>query len=196
MKHSSKAFSLIELLVAFALLAIIAGLILPRYVNLQRATNIQIAQQQVDAVKKALYAWMGSQPSLDAVNTAYGNNTAIDGTTLTSIIQNYADPSFASRIAATGSPVKYFTTTEMQNITGNKAATSATVNFNGKTVTFNVSGGQMQYPKDSSGKYIAYGMIYWPTDSASRRFSQPAVVLFVPNENASNVQQQSGATVN
>ena len=32
------------------------------------------------------------------------------------------------------------------------------------------------------GKYISYGVIFWPTDTATRRTKAPAVVLFAPGQ--------------
>jgi type II secretory pathway pseudopilin PulG len=176
-KHSSKAFSLIELLITFVLIALIIAFIVPQYINIQRNANIQIAQQQVDAMRKAILAWSAAQPSLSAVDSAYGNNSSMSTAAWNAIGSSYLDPSFVSRInvVTSGGTVSYFTTNEMNAITGGI--------FQAQTYTANGITSMIPLPSSSptsGGQTTAFGVIFWPTGSAGRRTSQPTVVLFVP----------------
>lgn len=175
-----KAFSLVELLVTFALLAVVVTLVVPRYLGLQRGTNLQVAQQQVDSVRKAVATWAANQSSLSALSNLYGSsNTNIDLDAFRQfVVAQYLDPSFAARInvvAGSNSTLAYFTTAEMTNVTGTAAATDQPYGNTGIQVTAASSP-----PKDANGRFTAYGVVYWPTDVANRRTYQPAVVLFIP----------------
>lgn len=172
MKISRQAFSLVELLVAFALLAIIVALIVPRYSQLQYNTNLRIAEQQADAVRKGVLSWSSAQTSLSDASNAYGSNTAMSDTAWTDMVSNYLDPSFAARLTTSGSgTISYFTTTEMLNTTG---AIAPEAQKYGNTATLIT-----QPDPKTNGKYTAYGVIFWP-NTATRRNSPPAVVLFTP----------------
>lgn len=174
MHRTQKAFSLVELLVAFGILAIIVALVVPRYTGLQYGTNLRVAEQQVDAVRKGVIAWSSSQASLTAVSTAYGSSTAISETAWNDIVANYLDPSFASRLKPNieSNTVTYFTTNEMLNALG--GAVPAQNYGNTSTPITQPSVPQI------SGKNPAYGVIFWPTDINVRRNNTPAVVLFAP----------------
>jgi len=176
MPTCKKAFSLVALLVAFGILAIIVAVVVPRYTGMQYGTNLRVAEQQVDAVRKAVLSWSSSQPSLSEVSKAYGTTTEISEDAWNIITSEYLDPSFSSRINAVRSSgtVTFFTTNEMSNVTGNAEPTDQKYN----NAAINVPA--VSSPPMVNRKYTAYGVIYWPTSTATRRSSTPAVVLFAP----------------
>ncbi len=168
------------MLVTFALIAIIVALLIPQYIKLNRASNVQIATQQADAVRKAVLEWSGSFSDLGSLNTAYGNNNNISLAAFNTVRNTYLDQSFAPDVQGLpfgADPVQYFTTKEMQNITG-AAPANQTVYFFDGNLNNDVSVAPL------NGVSGAYGVIYWQPNNAGapnlRRNCQPTVLLFLP----------------
>jgi prepilin-type N-terminal cleavage/methylation domain-containing protein len=166
-------FSLIEMLVAISILAIVIGLVVPQYVNIKRNSSIQIAQQQCDAVRKGILNWMAAKSSVAEGISSYGaSSDKIAAAIFTNTIAtDFLDSSLSGSLTINGDPVNYFYTTNvMSNITGSTVPTTSTPS---STVPV-----PNPFPK-INGDYVACGVIHWPT--ANRTSTQPTVVLFVPN---------------
>lgn len=175
-QSSQRAFTLIELLVAFMILAIISALVIPRYIGLQRASNIQIATQQADAIQKGVMAWIGSQPSMSDAEAAWGNQTYMSVAAFDQMASTYLDPGFAQRLTRTASAntVAYITTPEMINVKGPVPASNQSISFGPFSAPVGATSAQ------DGGKYVASAVVAWP--QLNRRNTQPRVVLFVPPE--------------
>jgi type II secretory pathway pseudopilin PulG len=174
-------FSLLELLIVFVLIAILCGLLVPRFLQMQRQANIQIAQQQVDTVQKAVLAWMVAQPSVAAASSIYGN-TPLPSSTAWSGIMNYLDPAFAASIVPQyingNAQVGSFSTPQMQQITGKTAAAAQSVHFCGTST---------EAVGPTTTGPVTSGTIFWmldiPTPNGpitTRESCQPIGLLFVP----------------
>lgn len=201
-----KAFSLVELLITFVLLALMGALLVPQYLKLQRQTNVQIAAQQCDNLHKAILSWMNSYPDVQTISTRYDyfqnppSGFICPGYFCSTIngVASYLDPSLTPIIPTTitttprtgnlvavlsGSGlnqyVSCFYTPVMEQITGSTLPTT-----NPASVTI----GGVSYPVPAAtnapmvnGMYTAYGVIFWPTGPTVRRNTQPIVALFLPN---------------
>ena len=53
-------FSLIELLVAFAIISLVAALIVPKFLNVQQAAKDTVAQQMASELNHVYAGWAGS----------------------------------------------------------------------------------------------------------------------------------------
>jgi len=77
-KKSMRGFSLIELLITIAIIAIFAGLLLPQIRNTKGAASITVARQQQAELQTALGSWIVAKSSdpggLAAARTAYNGN--------------------------------------------------------------------------------------------------------------------------
>ena len=159
---SAHGFTLIEMLVIFVLIAILCGLLIPKYLQMRTQSNIQIAQQQVDTVQKAALSWLASYPSVAAAQTAYGGGAYPSATAWSGII-NYLDPGFVITVS---SDKTYFTTQQMVQIPG-APTTSQTTSYAVPLPTV-----------ADAGLATAVGVIYWPT--SAQPTGQPVGVLFHP----------------
>jgi prepilin-type N-terminal cleavage/methylation domain-containing protein len=166
----NRGFSLIEILVAISILAIVLGIVVPKYVNIKRNASIQIAQQQCDAVRKGILNWMAAKSSVAEGISSYGATEKITAATLNTIMNSYLDSTLANSMVLSGDdPVTYFYTNNvMSNITGSGQPATSTP----------ASAVPVPTLPQISGDKIACGVIYWPT--ANRTATQPIVVLFVP----------------
>jgi prepilin-type N-terminal cleavage/methylation domain-containing protein len=72
MKTSTKGFSLIELLVALSILAVVAAIIVPKFLGINVQAGNTAAQNQASELAKACYNWVG------AGGMVTGNPTAGD----------------------------------------------------------------------------------------------------------------------
>jgi|GEM_PF-2190793 prepilin-type N-terminal cleavage/methylation domain-containing protein len=193
---NSGAFSLIEILVALSILAIIAGLLVPKYMQISRAANIQVAAQQVDTVRKAVLAWLAAQSSVSAGSTAYDNggsgatagypsgsgSVSAGFTGAWSQIVSYLDSNFVSqlKVVSAANNVIYFTTPQMQAITGGTLNISSPVTTslpNGCPAVTTIDAAQTS----SAAAHTACGVIYWPTNAqvtGSRISGQPLGILY------------------
>lgn len=169
-----KGFSLIEMLVAITILAILLALIVPGYLRLRRTTNVQIAQQQAATVQRAIQSWLASFPTLDAADAAFGRGDIMSttrdvftGVGNSNSIANYLDSKFMSDIF-----VGYglcFTTQAMRDIQGNfSTPTSITI-----------MGTSYSIPAISTPPSTGYAIIFWKDDPVVRRQTMP-VVIAVP----------------
>ncbi len=174
-----KGFTLIELLIAFVILGIMAALVVPRFMDLQQKARTEVIAQQAEAIRDAVLAWMGSQASLSAASSAYGNNALISATAFTEV-KKYLDEKTANNIStvASGTNVSCLRTQEMVETTN---TLDTGTNYANRAVVFQSTSYTVTNPKPTTdGKYTACAVIYWPTGTTLRRNTQPTIVLFVP----------------
>ena len=70
--HTVDAFSMAELLIAMGILAVIAGVVVPKLLNVQSQANATIAQQMADQLNKTYAEWKASGGTLSG-NTPYAS---------------------------------------------------------------------------------------------------------------------------
>lgn len=181
MRHlpHSRAFSLIEVLVAFVILALLMAFLVPQYLKLQRQANIQIALQQCDAMHRGILAWSTAQNGINAFLTGYDpaatpdSNGRISSNAFNAVQSTYIDSNLAQSITyPPGSYVTYFQTPVMQSITPTASPPTW-------TQTPLVAGAPAT-PSSLPSPVAAFAVVYWTTNLADRSSSQPSVILFTP----------------
>lgn len=80
----ARAFSLVEILIVIAVIAVLATLVLPQILNTRASAHVMTARQQQVELQTALGNWISAQSSgpggLAAARTAYtGNKLALVG---------------------------------------------------------------------------------------------------------------------
>jgi prepilin-type N-terminal cleavage/methylation domain-containing protein len=163
-----KAFNLIELIIALAILAILAALIIPKLLGMRQAALIRTAQDQTSAIQNALGSWMNSD-TISSIISSYGSDSYISYSAFTSVC-GYLDERFKQNLSTirSGTTISYIYTPEMKQL--NSATPTA------QTAYLSTN----SYSVPSSGAAFAYVRIYWPNDDAVRAQSNPIAVLFLP----------------
>jgi prepilin-type N-terminal cleavage/methylation domain-containing protein len=99
-----RAFSLVELLVVIAVIAILATIMLPLITGHRQSGEMVVARQQQAALQTALGSWVAAQSSLGgglaAARTSYVNS----GNKL-SLLQDYLQPTTYVALTGDGSKV-------------------------------------------------------------------------------------------
>jgi prepilin-type N-terminal cleavage/methylation domain-containing protein len=165
-----RAFSLIELLIALVILAVLIGIITPRLLLIQRSAKLETASQQARVIQAAVIAWQGSFATLADVDTAFETGTDLPSDRLSNV-DDYIDSNFlasAGLSATTVSGTTYYSTGIMRELTGT-APSSITVTIGGQSYTV----------PPANGVNHAHMRIYWP--NVNRRLTQPLVIFFTPN---------------
>ena len=98
----SRAFSLVEILVVIAILAVLAALVLPQIINIRGSAHLSTARQQQVELQTALGNWIVAQSSggggLAAAKAAYtGNKLAL--------LQNYLQTATYSSLSGSNNDV-------------------------------------------------------------------------------------------
>lgn len=129
--HNKQAFSLIELLVALSILAVVAAVIVPRFLNVRAQASQTTTQTQQQTVQRAVQQWLSLGGTCSAGTTTAGKQTAA-----LDIITLLGTPSRAA-----GSPQ-------------GTAKDSSTANFGSNTIGLNLSTGSAT----TQGFYSAGGL--------------------------------------
>ena len=155
----SRAFTLLEMLIAVTLIGILALLLIPNILQARQESLRQAARQQAKVVEKALAAWFTAQPNLLQASQAWGAGSYItDLNFLGTTLQPYLPDQNTSFTMDNNGII---TTPEMQMVT------TSTNDFIGGKVDGN----------DDVG--YAHLRLFW--DSNARTTSSPKVMLFLPN---------------
>lgn len=180
-----RGFSLVELLIALAVLAIVISVLIPSYLQMRRQAYIRVAKQQALTVEKAIHAWVNTFASVDAASTNYGTtNASILASSFDEVCARYLDSSLRDNLDiatfSTGAEtcVSYFTTPEMREITGNNYSIAGVL-MGEQSPALNRS------TIESETKKTAYAVVYWPASNTNpitrRREFLPCVDVIIPN---------------
>ena len=162
----TRAFTLAEILVTLALLAIIAGVIFPRFINVKNQANQGVAQDQCVTFRSAIQGWLSSYNTIAQASTAWGNS--VDMTAATYILVNpFLDNNFKTladiQVTANAGGTVAYTTAQMRQIKGN---------------VFSAVNGYTAVP----GLTTAHMRVCWPNDATgARQSTEPTVLFFTPN---------------
>lgn len=102
--HPAKfqAFSLVEILIVIAVIAILATLVIPQIVNIRSAAYVSTARQQQVELQTALGSWIAAQASgpggLAQARSAYTGNKL-------SLLQSYLQPATYAALSGSGNDV-------------------------------------------------------------------------------------------
>lgn len=101
-KSRRSGFSLLEMLVAVAILGTLAALLLPYVSPMRETASVQVARQQQAELQTALGAWIAAESAkpggLAAARTAYGSGSL-------SLLANYLQPATYASLGGSGSTV-------------------------------------------------------------------------------------------
>ncbi|MBJ7391394.1 MAG: type II secretion system protein [Chthoniobacterales bacterium] len=103
-RRGSAGFSLVEMLVVIAVIAIISAVLLPYVSPMRRASSDQIARQQQAELQTALGSWIAATSSgpggLAAAREAYSQSSSKLG-----LLQNYLQPATYAAFGGSGNNV-------------------------------------------------------------------------------------------
>ncbi len=168
---TSKAFTLLELLIVVSLIGIIAALLIPNINQARQEALRQVTRQQTKLLEKAVAAWFTAQPSIDAASKVWNtyDNAAgyiSDSNFLTNVLGPYLSEDGASRF--TMSPAYIITTPEMKLVPADLSLSSSE-RFIGGTTSYN------------SNITTAHAMLFWDSAAGKRANISPKTLLFLPN---------------
>ncbi|HEY8899539.1 MAG TPA: type II secretion system protein [Chthoniobacterales bacterium] len=107
MKSRRTAFSLVELLLVIAIIAIMASLVIAAFSNASADSRLVIARQQQAVVQEAVNSWVAYRSaaprSLASARTEY--NAAANGLARLALVQAYLDSATYSHLVANTSNV-------------------------------------------------------------------------------------------
>jgi prepilin-type N-terminal cleavage/methylation domain-containing protein len=79
-KHNNKGFSLIELIIAIAILVILTGLLAPQFMRYIEKSRVAKDMQTLDTVYEAVQAGLTNEDAYEEFATAYGSSDGFNGT--------------------------------------------------------------------------------------------------------------------
>ena len=162
----TKAFTLVEILIALSILAVLSALALPKYLSFRRAAQIKVAEAQAQTYRKAL-GLMTANMTPAELSTLFGGNTlASSATNFYPTLLSYIDSDTLRlqppQVYSSGANTALYTPS-MQAIAGNNFATQY---ISGTAVAGIGAVG------------CAHMIIYW--DIANRATTEPTLLLFTP----------------
>ncbi|MFZ5799928.1 MAG: prepilin-type N-terminal cleavage/methylation domain-containing protein [Candidatus Omnitrophota bacterium] len=86
--HHRKAFTLIELMIVMAIVAVLVGMVLPRFKGMRDQANISKAQGEVRAIKTAIESYYIRNGSYPPTTTTICSSYLTTATTYPRILEN------------------------------------------------------------------------------------------------------------
>lgn len=178
---NKKAFSIVEMLIAISLIAIISLFTIPRYLEMRRGALVRVCEDQADAFNTALQAWSIAQGSVFRASTNFGTGNIIaddffmdadNSCASCSKVTDFMDADFLEREdlrnhAPAGLTIAYSTET-MRSFPGTNFSSQV---IDGTTID------------PANGINHAHFIVTWQPSGAgaNRNNTNPVTVLFVPN---------------
>jgi prepilin-type N-terminal cleavage/methylation domain-containing protein len=167
----SKGFTLVELIVALAIMALLVALSVPRFQQIQRDARIKTVEQQATAIQAAVNSWVGSiqnnaTKNVSSISSSFGNTDYLQNGFVWLEIKEYLGGTFVDKLRYSNGLIYSPEMEQLKDTAGNGLA--GTAYFNGATVT---------PAAPNLGHACIY--IYWPK-AANRYTTNPVVVLFLP----------------
>jgi len=174
------AFSLVELLIALSLIALVSAFIIPRFLEVRQGALIRVCEDQTEAFNTALQAWSIAQGSIAQASANFGNGQlmkddffmdADNSCASCSKVIDFMDPDFLQKEdlqnhAPAGLTVAYSTVT-MRSIPGTR--------FNSQKI------GATIISAAPGVNHAHFRVIWLPSGAgADRTRTNPVTILFVP----------------